>query len=294
MINIAFIHEDFPFGGAEKVTSHIAVSLRGKGYSFFIFTCNLIEEKLSDEEKDNFNFIKINLSDLFEDTENNILIEKAKENAIDIMVFTGANFNMRREHIVNAIGCKYIFASHGTPFWEVDDINTEFERRISHKNFFSKIKYRIKHQKKLKQAEGFFINLYKTIYQSCDAFTVLCPDYQEVFSKKINLGVDKFCVIPNGVPQPKIAYSLDKKKQILYVGRMSYADKRVDRLIEIWKNIYKRFSDWEFILVGDGAERHKLEQQAQMYSLERILFCGAVQNVEKYYNQAAILCLSSQ
>lgn len=292
MKNIGFIHEEFPCGGAEKVTSHIAASLSKKGYRFFVFTCNLVEDKLSDEERRNLNFIKISPSDLFEETPNSVWVKKAK--GIDIMVFTGSNFNVKRESIVRSIGCKYIFSNHGTPFWEIDDIEVEFERRISDKNFFSKIKHRIKHRIKLKKANIYFKNLYKNIYQSCDAFTVLCDDYQREISERIGVGTDKFYVIPNGVPHPKITYSLNKKRQLLYVGRMSYADKRVDRLIDIWKNIYKKFPDWEFVLVGDGAERISLEEKVKAYSLERILFCGAVKNVEKYYDQAAILCLSSQ
>ncbi|MCD8184687.1 MAG: hypothetical protein LUE99_18260 [Bacteroides sp.] len=32
-----------------------------------------------------------------------------------------------------------------------------------------------------------------------------------------------------------------KKKQILYVGRIEWYQKRVDRLVYIWKHLYKRF-----------------------------------------------------
>lgn len=75
---------------------------------------------------------------------------------------------------------------------------------------------------------------------------------------------------------------------------MVYADKRIDRLIDIWKNIYQQFPDWEFILVGDGEERANLEQQANNYGLERIRFCGATNNSYEYYHNASIFCLSSQ
>lgn len=46
--------------------------------------------------------------------------------------------------------------------------------------------------------------------------------------------------------------------------------------------------------MGDGAERKNLEQQANDYGLERIYFCGETNKPYEYYNNASILCLSSQ
>ena len=41
-----------------------------------------------------------------------------------------------------------------------------------------------------------------------------------------------------------------KKKQILYVGRIEWRQKRVGRLIDIWKRIYKKIPDWELVICG--------------------------------------------
>lgn len=76
------------------------------------------------------------------------------------------------------------------------------------------------------------------IYRTCDAFTVLCQPYQLILEKELKLSTNnKISVITNAILPEKINYNLNKKKQLLYMGRMSYADKRIDRLIDIWKNI---------------------------------------------------------
>ena len=46
-----------------------------------------------------------------------------------------------------------------------------------------------------------------------------------------------------------------KKKQILYVGRIEWRQKRVGRLIDIWKRIYKKFPDWGVGHCGRRADK---------------------------------------
>ena len=75
---------------------------------------------------------------------------------------------------------------------------------------------------------------------------------------------------------------------------MTYIDKRRERLVEVWRKIYKNFTDWEFLLVGEGEELPKLKQLASDYNLERITFLGRQESTFPYYNEASISCLSSQ
>ena len=75
---------------------------------------------------------------------------------------------------------------------------------------------------------------------------------------------------------------------------MSYADKRVDRLVTIWESIYKKYPDWQFVLIGSGKELPALQTMVKEKKLERITFLGKVKDTFPYYNKAAIFCLSSQ
>ncbi len=81
-----------------------------------------------------------------------------------------------------------------------------------------------------------------------------------------------------------------KKKQLLYVGRLDPYQKRVDRLITIWRHIYNDFKDWELVILGEGPQLNELKQMAS--GLERVTFAGR-QNSEPYYRDASILCLTS-
>lgn len=112
---------------------------------------------------------------------------------------------------------------------------------------------------------------------------------EELYKYNIEYCEDKICVIPNPCSFP-IEYNCNKKKQILYVGRLDRRQKRPDRLLKIWKKLHKKFSDWELIIVGDGKERIRLERQAK--KLERITFAG-FQSPEQYYSDASIFCMTS-
>ena len=56
MVNIGFIHGQFPFGGGEMVTSTIAPLLRAMGYNIFVFSSHIHHQQLSDEDKKNITF----------------------------------------------------------------------------------------------------------------------------------------------------------------------------------------------------------------------------------------------
>ena len=101
---------------------------------------------------------------------------------------------------------------------------------------------------------------------------------------------DKEKVVSISNPNSFLPLQCDKKKQLLYVGRLDRGQKRPDRLLKIWTHLYKKFPDWEMIIVGDGKERGRLEHQTK--KLERISFVG-FQSPEQYYRDASIFCMTS-
>ncbi|EJW91084.1 glycosyl transferase group 1, partial [gut metagenome] len=60
-----------------------------------------------------------------------------------------------------------------------------------------------------------------------------------------------------------------------------------------WNHIYKKVPEWELILVGDGPEKEKLEKLALSLGAQRIKFMGHSAYPAAYYQQAAVLCLTS-
>ncbi len=78
----------------------------------------------------------------------------------------------------------------------------------------------------------------------------------------------------------------ERKNLIISVGRLTY-QKGFDRLIEVWRLVEPK-CDWELLILGDGEEREKLQDQIDKYGLKRIKMIGNVKNVEAYYRQASL------
>ena len=59
---------------------------------------------------------------------------------------------------------------------------------------------------------------------------------------------------------------------MLYVGRMDYENKRVNRIVEAWKVLYEKYVDWELVLVGEGPYKSTLEEYIRRYDIQRVCF----------------------
>ena len=293
MVNIGFIHGQFPFGGGEMVTSTIAPLLRAMGYNIFVFSSHIHHQQLSEEDKKNITFIDIGKTRLFSSPKVS-LAEKANELKIDILVFIGKSFSATRERIFEKTNCKCIFAHYGATFWQAENHLETLQKKAKksplHYLFYKGLKIPAFHiYKKIK------IEKYRVIYNKYDAFTVLCEAYKDELSKALQLTDNhKIKAISTPVAPATHTCSLEKERLVIYVGRMSYADKRVDRLVTIWESIYKKYPDWQFILIGSGKELPALQAMVKEKKLERITFLGKVEDTFPYYNKAAIFCLSSQ
>jgi glycosyltransferase involved in cell wall biosynthesis len=83
--------------------------------------------------------------------------------------------------------------------------------------------------------------------------------------------------IPNGVPVPDIPWRrcAEHAGRAVYVGRLA-PEKGIDVLIEAWGMVRERIVDARLALVGEGAERSRLEALARACGLgESVEFLGA-------------------
>lgn len=130
----------------------------------------------------------------------------------------------------------------------------------------------------------------RLIYHSCDAYVVLSETYVKVFKEFVGLKrADKLFAIPNPL-SPAKAEEVVKENVVLYVGRLSRTEKRVDRVIEVWRSLEAALPDWRLEILGDGPDRGELEKCAA--DLPRISFRG-FQPPDEYYAKAKILLLTS-
>jgi glycosyltransferase involved in cell wall biosynthesis len=103
---------------------------------------------------------------------------------------------------------------------------------------------------------------------------------------------DKIHVIPNPAPFDIIENKESFNKRIVYVGRIVENQKRIDRLMELWKRLHEDFDDWTFDLVGSGYYLEVAKDFAKKNNLERIYFHG-MQNPLPYWDNGDIFTLTS-
>lgn len=134
------------------------------------------------------------------------------------------------------------------------------------------------------------------IYRHSDLFLVLSPSYIEEFKRFTGVSDDRYLqVLTNPITVEHDGYEYafnEKQKEIIYVGRLDFVQKRVYRVIDTWNYLENHFPDWQLTIVGDGEDRQNLENHAKALDLKRISFEG-FQKPMAYYKRASILLLTS-
>lgn len=137
----------------------------------------------------------------------------------------------------------------------------------------------------------------KYVYEHSDLYMVLSPSFVDKF--KTFTGIHNpahLQVLTNPVTIDSSSYQYDfhkKQKEIIYMGRIDYNQKRVYRVIDTWAKLETVFPDWKLTIVGDGVARKDIEKQVNDYGLQRVSFEG-FQQPKPYYERASILMLTSE
>lgn len=297
MKKIAFLHEIFPLGGAEKVTLDLIGYLAAQGYEIYLFVREVNEELLSERDRKAIRFLRLP-HDVTQSAHNAVyMADRLQHLSIDVFVLPMTMLKYLRR-IRQAVTCKIVFHHHSVPLWEVQNRMTIKRMKVRRKNslpaWLGWWLVTLPKEKLFRVYTRRYTKQYKVVCALTDRFVVLCDDYRRQIAEMVgggNLGA-KIRVMTNPYTG-RTDYGSDKRKEVLFVGRMTYADKRADRLLDIWARIEPRFPDWTLKLVGDGPERERLEAQARRLGLKRVLFCGYSPHPAEHYQTAAILCMTS-
>lgn len=85
-----------------------------------------------------------------------------------------------------------------------------------------------------------------------------------------------------------------QSKAVISVGRLDY-QKGYDYLIDAWKVVAEKHSDWHLNIYGEGLLREKLQKQiGQLQLTSFITICGRVTNIEDEYTRHSIYVMSSR
>lgn len=292
MIRIAFIHNYFPAGGAERITIDIARYLHGLGgYEVFVYASRPDESALTDELRSVLNLRRIPSqavpSKRSSEVERLVIADR-----IDILV-QPVKALPGIEEIRQRTGCKVVLACHGEPFWQRHAIT--YRRQ---KGLIRRIIWHLYNRRRysdgslaMRMAKD---RSYKE-YLSSDAYTVLCKPYMIETASAFGIDPEMSHIHAIENPETPVADVCYKKdKMILFCGRFENWSKRVDRLLRIWGKVQDRLPEWRLVLVGDGPAGKMLREMADDMKLERISFEGMRKNVADYYRRASIVCLTSE
>lgn len=135
------------------------------------------------------------------------------------------------------------------------------------------------------------------VYRHTDLYQVLSSSYVPLFSKFTGIKHPDHLMVqtnPVTLDSSDFVYSFPKKqKEIIYLGRIDYNQKRVYRVIDTWVRLEKKYPDWKLTIVGDGIERKNVEKLVADYDLKHVSFEG-FQQPKPYYERASILLLTSE
>lgn len=138
-------------------------------------------------------------------------------------------------------------------------------------------------------------NKYKELACYSDVIVTLSNKDISVFEDLINIS-HKAKIVSIANPNTfSLLYTKteDKKKNVLYVGRLTKLEKAPHRLLEIWSYLYKECPDWKLKFVGDGDYRAKMQEYAKKRHLKNVFFEGKQSDVTQYYKEASFVCLTS-
>ena len=118
--------------------------------------------------------------------------------------------------------------------------------------------------------------------------------YLQIIHKKER---DRFAIIPNPLPFSEILDKdeiIQKKKEVIIVGRTREPDKRLSYALKVWKLVENnpQLNDWILTIVGGGYDENFYHWLVKKYNLSRISFVG-LQDPRPYYKRAAILMSTS-
>lgn len=292
MVTIAFVHNRFPAGGAERITIDIARYLRSiGGYRVYVYATR-VNQMLMTEELDEILTIRHIPSQAIQ-TRRSAAVEKLIEiDGVDILVQVGKALK-GIDGIRKRTGCKSIVACHGEPFWQRYVITHRRKKGLIRRTMwmlFNKRRYE-KGNLAMKKA----VQRTRMDYLNSDAYIVLCEPYIKQVTDV--LGYDPaashiYAIENSDLPVQDICWK--KENVIMFCGRFENWSKRIDRLLRIWGKVQDKLPQWRLQLVGDGPDAPMLKKLAEELGLERISFEGMQKDVGRYYDRASVVAMTSE
>lgn len=297
-LHVAIVHRRFALGGAEEVSRQTACLFSDLGIHTHFFAETHIETEwtLPDDPLIDLSLLPQGMR-LWTKESALYLVRAFKERGVKVLIIPIA---LRNDYLplIRAAGIKIIYWCHSSPLWELVDRRERASYKAHHpwyKNLYSLTLRRLRLA--LSSAEKLRTR-YRDLVRQVDCFITLTSEYVQEFVSALGLNdeeASRFAVMPNMafLPKHQPIPAKDRPKKILFVGRLSYADKRPDRVLQIWEKVCQYLPDWEVEIYGKGSEEKFLRRMIQQKQLPRITLKGYIADATAVYASGAILMMTS-
>lgn len=293
-MNILFLLKTYVVGGLENVTTILANKFKDEGHSVVLWAFYEGDSLIYGQQKGG---VPIVYGDGLKYSANNVrsLRETIVYYRINVVVnqwglpFVPA-YTLKKA--VNGLDIKIIAVYHNDP--STNGRMKEVESEMGAVRSALKLSFL---KGKLKMFRAITSASMRYVYRNSDKYMLLSPSYISGFQEFTGLKDLKKLVVqtcPVTTDYDNYITSLDhKEKEVIYVGRLDFNQKRVSRVIETWALLEDCFSNWHLTIVGDGIEKKNLERMVNMLRLRNVRFEG-FQQTRPYYERASLLLLTSE
>lgn len=290
-MNIVFLYRIYPsFGGVEVVTTLLANEFVKDGHSVSIASFEGGKEGVERQLDSRVKLLRLDRRVM---SLRNIRTFKhwCYDNNVDTIINQwGLPFYTSMFVKLSCPNIPLISVLHGSPVVARTLLTTEDDIKKSN-SFIKKSYFRmILYVKKQVMKYGLKYNL-KVNKQ----FILLSKSFIPVFNKFANVdNPARLTAIGNPITisTDYSTHTSEKSHNILYVGRMDYPNKRVDRVIDFWGRCHANLRDWHLTMVGDGPYKKDIEEKAKSFPRVSIEPFQEEPPVA-YYKKGDILLLTS-
>lgn len=273
MKNVAVIVHRYLSGGAERITERLVKALRPGGFRFTLFTNETVAEPK------NFDHVHVYPTRIrgFNESATRAIAKEIAPLCPDIVWLIGDDYD-RLDLLRPAMAPqgKIIYHLHSIPFFQVGLKTSKAVAMIREKVFHT---YTRRYRRRT-----------AATLRNVDSYITLCNGYARQLQHLYPDEADKIQAIYN--PAPETSFNPQpKQREIIYVGRLSYADKRVDNLLRIFARVAPTHPDWTLKIIGDGPARPALEELARKLEFNQVQFLGYQPKINM--SESTIICLTS-
>lgn len=284
-MNILIVFPDFnpTHGGVPRVTHIITKELILRGHKVFYLSQN-------PNIQHNNTIVPVIYIDLSQKLDDNICYYQniLSVNNIDIII------NQLPLHKENDFFLKYTLSQvktisvfHSKPF----GILKLLQNIISTTNSISKCIMTVLYY--IKTALHIYLRFIRIIRLS-DKLCLLSEYFKtNLLSVNPFLPADKIISIGNPIEIQESINEVPRKKQILFVGRLSDPCKNLLGAIQIWEKFVKTHPDWSFRVLGEDSGIDEIKKYIDDRAIPNVKFMGHVTDVVSNYSTASFILVTS-